>query len=143
MSLSEAARELPLAPEERELQRLRIYLLEWKEHLAAYRPRLGAPGTAGYLVGSDSGVSTASEWLERSDLWAMDVIERGIDDLRKRRDGEALRAALMVRLLNLAIPAAVFRHGRLGGLAPGELDGLADRAEWELVPIVKLLGLPL
>lgn len=143
MLLAERARAIALPVGDRELQRLRAYLLEWKEYLAAYRPRLGAPGTAGYLVGSDSSVSTASEWLERSDRWAMDLIERAIEDLRKRFEGEAMRAALLVRLLDLAIPAKVFRHGRLGGMTALEVDTYADRAELELIRIVKVLGLPL
>jgi hypothetical protein len=143
MSLADQSRFADLPPEHREKLRLREYLLEWKAYLESYRPRLGAPDSANFLVGADRGVSTASEWLERSDRWAMEIIERSIDDLRKRTDGEAMRAALLVRLLNVSIPAKVFRHGRLQKLTPEEVESMADRAEEAMVAIVKLYGLPL
>lgn len=143
MSLAERARGIELSQEQREIQRLREYLLEWKAYLEAYGPRLGAPDSAGFLAGVDRGCRTASEWLGRSDRWAMEVIERSVEDLRKHPDGEAMRAALLVRLLNLSIPATVFRHGRLGKLAPEEVEGLADKAELTLVGIAKVYGLPL
>jgi hypothetical protein len=143
MSLADGRAASDLTPERRELLRLREYLLEWK---ALSRSVPAAPGRAGQRRlhgGVDRGVSTASEWLERSDRWAMEVIERAIEDLRKHADGEAMRAALMVRVLNVSIPAKVFRHGRLQKLTPAEADAMADRAELAMVGIVKVYGLPL
>ena len=141
--MGEQAAAIELSAQERELGRLRCYLLEWRAHYEAYAPRLGAPDTAGFLAGADIGVSTASEWLERSDKWAMQIIDRAVEDLRKREDGHAMRAALMARLMNLSLPARVIRHGRLLGISAAEVDALADRAERALVDIVKLYGLPL
>lgn len=144
MKLAADAGGIVLSPREHELQRLRAYLLEWKAYQEAYRPRQDAPDTASFLVGADCGVSTASEWLERSDEWAMEVIEKAIhEDLLKHPDGEAMRASLLTRLLNVSLPARVFRHGRLLHLPPAEVDAMADRAEATLVSIVKVYGLPL
>jgi hypothetical protein len=143
MALADNAPGVEPSPEQRELGRLREYLLEWKQYLEQYRPRLGAPDSAGFLVGADRGVTTASDWLARSDKWAMEIIERSIDDLRKHPDGEAMRASLLVRVLNVSIPAKVFRHGRLQKLTTDEVDRTADRAELALIRIVKVYGLPL
>lgn len=143
MGMADEARRQQLDPKERELQSLRAYLADWRYWQEGYRPKLGAPSMCSWAGKQTPEVHSATEYLERSDKWAMEVIERSVEDLRKRTDGEALRAALRVRLLNESIPAAVFRHGRLAGIAPAEVEALADRAEWALVKIVKAYGLPL
>jgi hypothetical protein len=143
MDLFDAAMKSPLPDRKRKLQRLRMYLDEWRRHLAAYFPKLAGPGHSSWVGRKSDEIRTASEFLERSDRWAMEIVERAIEDLRKRQDGEAMRAALRVRVLNEAIPAHVFRHGQLQGISRYEVDVLADRAEDALVDIVEAYGLPL
>lgn len=138
--MAEAAREPHDSEAERELVVLRSYLLAWKTHQEAYRPRFGFPSSSTFAHHEGPG-RTASEYLEVSDRWAMDLIEHSMEDLAKKPDGLAMVCALRVRLLNEAVKAKVFRHGRLAELEPGEIDGLADAGERELVVIVKLRGL--
>lgn len=141
--LVEEARRSNPDPHQLEIERLRIYLREWRAYQQAYWPRLGTGSCSPWVSRATEEIHSASDYLERSDGWAMEVIERSVEDLRKKPDGEALRAALLVRLMNLAIPAQVFRHGRLAEISPGEVESLADLAEIELVGIVKAYGLPL
>lgn len=143
MRMADEARAIQLPPAEREVQRLREYLQDWRARLEAYRPKLGAPSQCSWVSKQSPEVHSAAEYLERSDAWAMEVIERSLEDLRKRDDGHAMRAALMTRLMNLALPARVIRHGRLLGISTAEVDALADQAERALVEIVKVYGLPL
>ena len=131
--------------EERELRRLREYLLDWKVWTEKWRPKLGYPRAVPYL---DRMRPVISMDLPRGDkeppnAWAMNIIDASVDDLASRPDGLAMRSALRARLLDEAVGAAVFRSGRLQALPREALDALADRAEDELVVIVKGRGLPL
>lgn len=134
----------------RELERLRVYLLDWAQHQQRQR---GVSGVTGSMLADymKSGNSSATELVEQSDGWAMSIIDASIDDLSTvmKPDGVLARAALRVRYLNegLApggeIKIRVFRSGRLHAFSLLECDALADRAENALIPIVKRKGLPL
>lgn len=126
-----------------ELGQLRRYLAEWVEWQWQWRPALGFPGVCGFARGAKTETSSASEYLERSDKWAMELIDAAIDDLMRRPDGPAMRCALRATLLNEAVGVKVFRHGRLMEMTPEDVELLADRAEREMVLICKAKGLPL
>jgi hypothetical protein len=136
-----------LLPENRELDRLRVYLLEWSQHQYAYstKPRGLNDSLADYVK---SGRRSASEFLD-TDGWAMSIIDTSINDLIALPDGTLMRAALRVRYLNEGIAPTgelrirVFRSGRLQSMSLEEADRLADTAETSLIPIVKRRGLPL
>ena len=138
-----AAAAPPVPAGQGEIQRLKAYLIDWVKWQQEYRPHLGMPGSSSFAPDMTA-AQTATEYAERSDRWAMEVIQQAVEeDLLERLEGSAMRAALRVRLLNEAVGARVFRHGRLAPLYPHEVDALADRAERELVVIVKRRGLPL
>jgi hypothetical protein len=136
-----------IEPQNRELDRLRVYLLEWSQHQYAYstKPKGLNDSLADYVK---SGYTTAVE-LYNNDGWAMAVIDASIDDLTALPDGMTMRAALRVRYLNEGIAPTgelkirVFRSGRLQGISVDEADRLADAAEISLIPIVKRRGLPI
>lgn len=139
--VAKSARRLP--QEEQDVQRVRQYLFEWRAHVESFRMRLGFPSTCSWASKCTEEIRTATEWLERSDKWAMDQVDQAVmEDLLRHEDGEAMRAAILNRLLNHAMPARVLRSGRLIGVAIGEVDALADRAERVLVDILKTRHLP-
>lgn len=134
--------------EELALDRMRVYLRDW-------RARQGDGYTSGgseesFLAEFAKSSREAMELLAESDGWAMAVIDASVDDIAGIEDPEAglMRAALRVRWLNEGlsktgeIKIRVFRSGRLQGLSLEECDRLADRAERELLPIVRRRGLP-
>jgi hypothetical protein len=127
----------------REVERLRVYLYEWVQWQANYQPALGAPRVCAFARGAREDSISATDFLERSDKWAMEVIDTAFDDLTRRLDGMQMRVALRMRLLNESAGAQVFRGRSLKDLTPSEIDDLADRAEREMVLIVKAKGLPL
>lgn len=139
--------------QERQLDRLRTYLLDWSQRQREYGPNLGSAGSClGQYMKSSS--PTASELFQKSDGWAAAVVEAAMDDLLEHENGALMRASLRVRYLNEGISRSaaaadrvfqirVFRHGRLHELSLIECDKLADDAEILLIPIVKRKGLPL
>jgi len=131
----------PLSRADWEIQRLRGYLVDWAEWQANYRLYLGTGKVVGFAAGSTNKIWSASEYLEQSDNRAMADIGAAVEDLSLLPDGTAMRAALRIRLLNEAVGAKVFRHGRLAPLNPSEVYGLADRAEVALIPMLKKKGL--
>lgn len=133
---------------ERELERLKSYLLEWSQRQkGAYSQESQAVSSLSQYIKSAS--PSATELFEASDGWAMTVIDAAIDSLSTLEDGLLMRSALRVRYLNegLApggeIKIQVFRSGRLAEISLLECDELADKAESALVPMVKKRGLPL
>jgi hypothetical protein len=133
---------------DRELERLRAYLLEW----AAGQGKFSAgPGHAKSQLADYARSSRvyASDWLEDSDGWAMAIIDTAVGDLAKKDDGVAMQAALRLRYLQEGITnekglrIRVFRSGRLQNVSMEDADRLADRAENALLPMVKVKGLPL
>lgn len=144
-----ASEGVELSQQQREIERLRAYLLDWSWRQKEYGPRLGIAGSCleEYMK---SASPTAIELFSKSDGWAASVIEASIDDLIGVPQGTLMRAALRVRYLNEGLSREpgemkirVFRAGRLTGLSLEETDALADRAETLLIPIVKRRGLPL
>lgn len=131
--------------EERELRRLKEYLLDWKRWTENWRPKLGMPRAVPYLdrMRPSIALDLPRDEKDRPDPWAMGLIDTSIEDLAALPDGAAMRAALRVRMLNEAVNARVFRHGVLRALTSEAVDELADQAEAALVPIVKAKGLPL
>ena len=147
MELARAAQ--PTAPENRELERLQSYLLEWSQHqLEISAPRKDkSESTLAQYMKSDS--PTISSLFEGSNLWAMEVLDASMDDLLELARGSDMRSALRVKYLNEGIskevgrPVRVFRHGRLQEISLVEIDALADEGEKALIPIVKRRNLPL
>lgn len=139
--LQQMAREAALPADmpaiDRKVARLREYLSEWVAWQGGYMPpHLGMPRGAGW-VSAQSNATTASEYLERADRWAMETLHRAIEEgLAGMVDGVQMRAALRLRWLNETV-AAVFRSNRF------DVDTMADRAERALVEIVERRGLPL
>ena len=134
---------LPQDQGARELARLKDYLDAWVQTQEEYFPWLGMPSSTSFAP-EQTNCRTATEYAERSDRWVMMEIHQAIeDDLPARPEGSAMRLALRVRWLNEAVGARVYRAGRLAHLNSGEVDALADRAERELVVIVKKRGVPL
>ena len=142
--LLELARTPPPSAADNELARLKVYLDEWvKWEEGGDASDLAMPQSASFAPDITS-ATTATEYTERSNRWAMEVIQHAVnEDLLERLEGSAMRQALRVRWLNEKVGAKVFRHGRLEPLLLAEVDDLADRAERELVVIVKKRGLPL
>lgn len=146
--MSLAAQSVEMPQEQREIERLRAYLLDWSWRQKEYGPSLGIAGSCleQYMK---SASPSAMELFAQSDGWAALVVETAMDDLIEESNGVLLRAALRVRYLNEGIAPGegfkirVFRHGRLLGLSLVECDELADRAEKTLIPIVKRKGLPI
>jgi hypothetical protein len=101
------------------------------------------PSMSAYMRGAKAHSATASEYLESSDRWAMEIVDTAIDDLATRPDGVVMRTALRNRLLNETVGARVFRYIRLAEMSTEAIDALADRAEREMVLICKRKGLPL
>ena len=133
----------PATPAEIELARCRDYLDAWSLHQQMYRPRLGAPGSSSFAPDQTS-ASTASEYYERSDAWAMQQVDAAVEeDLPSLPEGRALWLALRMRWLNIRVGPRVFRSNRLTHLDPGEVDELADAAERALIPILKRRKVPL
>lgn len=143
-----AAQTKEVSQEQREIDRLRAYLLDWSWRQKEYGPKLGVAGSCLEQYAKSSSPS-ALELFAKSDGWAASVVEAAIDDLIDEKDGVLMRGALRVRYLNEGLSPGegfkirVFRHGRLLGLSLEECDALADRAELLLVPICKRRGLPL
>ena len=143
-----AAENVPVSEAERELQRLRAYLLEWSHNQSrtAQIGRIVGSPLAEYMK---TATREAVDWLGASDGWAMAIIDSSIDDLVAEPDGMLMRGALRARYLNEGISAVagvrvrVFRSGRLQHMSLIEADALADRAELAMLPTVKRKGLPL
>lgn len=131
-----------------DIERLRMYLVQWADWERGSFEKLGA-GVSDPLAHQPSSANTASDYLERADRWAMGVIEAAIDDLLKNQDGALLRAALRLRYLHEGLeraagqPIRVYRHNRLAGFSLEDIDRMADRAEADLVPLVRKRSLPL
>lgn len=141
MRMAAEAKGSPLSREAWEIQRLRGYLAEWGEFQERYRAYLGSGRVVSFAAGNTNPIWEAMEYLEISQKQAMADIGAAIEDLSILPDGAAMRAALRIRLLNETVGAKVFRSGRLATLNPGEVDGLADRAELALIPMLKKKGL--
>lgn len=133
----------------RELDRLRAYLIEWASRqveITAARKETSESCLTQFMK-SDS--PTITELFSHSDDWAMGVIDAAIADLLKLKDGLEMHASLRVRYLNEGLTkeagmrVRVFRSNRLQHLTLAEADALADRAESALVQSVKQKGLPL
>ena len=143
-----AAESVPPTQEQRELQRLLVYLGDWAASEENVQPKLGTSGSslADYAKSSSP---TMTQLLSSSNAWALGIIDASIADLLGMIDGTKMRAALRVRWLNeglvreAGIQIRVFRSGRLTSMTMEEVDELADRAERALVPICKRKGLPL
>lgn len=133
--------------EERELERLKGYLLEWADHQERQVPKLGYGKSC--LADFSKTSQRASDMLAESNGWAMAVIDACIDDLIELAEGTLMRAALRVRYLNEGLSKEagfkirVFRSGRLESISLEKADALADRAEIALIPNAKRRGLPL
>lgn len=125
---------------ESELARLQEYLRDWAHTHYRWRPESGLPGRVPYLSSMRPGVADSSEMREGPNPWAMGLIEACINDLCKVIP-EAM-TVLLSRYLNREGPA-VYRMGRLSHLDSYAVDVLADKVEFELVPMVKRKGLPL
>jgi hypothetical protein len=134
---------------DRELDRLRAYLLEWAQHqttITAARRERNESCLASFMK-ADS--PTASALLGGSDAWAMQVIDASITDLIELEHGVEMHAALRVRYLNegltkeVGMRVRVFRSNRLQHLSLEEADAFADKAEIALKSIVKKRFLPL
>ena len=132
-----------------EILRLHEYLYEWAHHQADYRLTNGARGESCLAKYMKSSSPTMSELLDKSNGWAMSVVDSSIDDLVELQDGMLMRSALRVRWLNegvsrdAGVRVRAFRSGRMQSMSMMQVDALADRAELALVPIVKRKGLPL
>lgn len=133
--------------DERELQRLRDYLLEWA---SVQKDKDMGLGVSMSRALQSSGSKDATELFAESDGWAMVIVSTAVEDLRSiKPDGFDLYAALRCRYLNeglsreAGMSVRVFRHNRLKALSLIEVDKLADRAELALLPIVKKRHLPL
>lgn len=136
-AMAQAVRGAAVPERERELERLRDYLSEWVSWQGGYMPaHLGGPRGAGW-VSAQSNATSATEYLERADRWAMEVVHHAVEEgLAQHPDGVQMRAALRLRWLNERV-AAVFRSNRF------DVELMADRAERALVELVKRRGLPL
>jgi hypothetical protein len=137
-----------LVPANRELDRLRAYLLEWSQHQRSFgaKPKGANASTLADFV--QSGWRGVEEHLDTNG-WVMEVMDSSIDDLLTLPDGGSMRAALRVRYLNEGISPTgelsirVFRNKRLEGMSMAEADRLADAAELALIPLVKQRGIQL
>ena len=147
LALARDARES--VTENPELERLKVYLLDWAVRqvpLTAARKDFSESCLAQYMK-SDS--PELSELLGASDAWAMEVIDASVSDLLTLPRGVEMHAALRARYLNEGFSKAtgmnirVFRSGRLQYLTALEADVLADAAEIALIPITKKRRLPL
>lgn len=141
LAMAEEASTKPLSRAEWEIQRLRGYLEEWVEFQYSYAVYLGTGRVVAFAQGTTDKIWSASEYLERSQSKAMADVSAAIEDISLLPDGTAMRAALRIRLLNESVGAKVYRHGRLAALRPSEVDGLADRAELALIPMLQKKGL--
>lgn len=136
-TMADAVRQQAPDPAGREIERLKEYLSEWVEWQRGYFPPHLTGGHGAAWVSAQSNATSASEYLERADRWAMETLHGCIEEgLAMYPEGVQLRAALRLRWLNETI-AAVFRSNRF------DLDEMADRAERALVELVKRRGLPL
>lgn len=147
LRLAREARESKV--ENPELERLKVYLLDWamsQRRLDCARVEQNG-STLGQYMKTDS--PTMSELLTGSDAWALGIINSAIDDLLLLPRGSEMRSALFVRYLNEGISrdagfqVRVLRSGRLQNISLIEADALADAAELALIPIVKRHHLPL
>lgn len=135
-----------LSREDRELQRLQEYLLDWSRHQK--HKGLGL-GLARMDVLQSPQSKDAGDLLASSDGWAMSVVDACVDDLCRLPGGMDLRSALRVKYLNEGVSREagrqirVFRSGRLASMSMIEVDELAGKAEKSLIPMVKRKGLPL
>lgn len=141
MTMAAEAAQKPLTREAWELQRLKGYLHEWADFQERYRAYLGTGRVCAFAAGNTNPIWEAMEYLEISQRQAMADVGAAIEDLSVLPDGIAMRAALRIRLLHEAVGAKVYRHGRLTELRPSEVEGLADRAELALIPMLKKKGL--
>lgn len=126
-----------------ELERLKVYLLDWAmSHRAIHGSRVehGSSTLAQYMKSESP---TSSELLGGSNAWALGVISSSVDDLLKLPRGSEMRSALHTRYLNEGISkdagmqVRVLRSGRLQHISMMEADQLADAAEMALIPLVK------
>ena len=137
----------PMA-ERAELARLRDYLRQWAAYERGYAENLGI-GSAEPLARQPTSAGCATDYLERADRWAMQVIEAAMDDLSVLPNGLKMRAALRLRYLceglerAAGVPLRVYRMHRLAGLSIEQVDRLADQAEEAMIPGVRRRGLPL
>jgi hypothetical protein len=146
MSLSSESVEMP--QEQREIERLRAYLLDWSWRQKEYGPSLGIAGSCleQYMKSSSP---TALELFSKSDGWAALVVETAMDDLIEEANGVLMRAALRVRYLNEGIAPGegfkirVFRHGRLLGLSLMECDDARRPCREDVDSNSEKKGLPL
>ena len=147
LSLAAAARQSTV--DNPELERLKVYLLDWAmSHRAIDSGRVerGGSNLAQYMKSESQ---TSSELLGGSNAWALGVITSSVDDLLKLPRGSEMRSALCVRYLNEGISkdagfkVSVLRSGRLQHISLMEADQLADAAELALIPLVKGRNLPL
>jgi hypothetical protein len=142
------ARAVELTPQQREIGRLKEYLLMWAERQDLWGPKLKLKSHTSF-ADQPTNATSASEYYERSDAWARAVIDTSIGDLPELPDGDRMQAALRCRYLNEGLSMAtgfqirVLRMRRLEQLTVKEVDDLADRAELALIPIVKRRELPL
>ena len=113
-----------------------------------YAENLGI-GSAEPLARQPTSAGCATDYLERADRWAMQVIEAAMDDLSVLPNGLKMRAALRLRYLceglerAAGVPLRVYRMHRLAGLSIEQVDRLADQAEEAMIPGVRRRGLPL
>lgn len=150
-----AARGRALTRAEIELERLKLYLIDWAEYEEIYRPALGTGGMVswakGYISeGYEGGYLVDQGAPERKITWACGVIDACAEDIRRMPDdGPALYCALRMRYMNEGVSrragmdVTVIRSGRLSAISFMEASALADRAEQLLIPLVKRKGLPL
>lgn len=137
-----------IEPQDRELDRLRGYLLDWARSQRSYSAQPKGPEGSFLADYVKSGRPSVNESLSITG-WAMQILDASIDDLLALPNGQSMRAALRVRYLNEGIAPTgelrirVFRSGRLQGMSLEEADRLGDCAEIALIPITKRRGLPL
>lgn len=146
--LMELARKAGPTRDNTELERLKIYLLDWalcQRTLDSAREQQDS-ALEKYMK-SDS--PTIADLIGGSDLWAVGIIESAMTDLVAMPRGSEMHSALRVRYLNEGISkqagmaVRVFRHGRLQNVSLMEADRLADEGELALIPLVKKRALPL
>lgn len=129
---------------DRELERLKYhYLPMWAELRRRDSIERGLPSESKLTDYMKPSVREFDQTAgAEPDREACKVIEQSIDELVGAGGFRLARAVLAVRYLN-AKGASVFRSGRTVHLEPQIVEGLCDRAERQLVPIVKRRGLPL
>ena len=138
-----AASPPPATQGQRELERLKHYYLPmWAEQRRRDAIERGLPTEVPfteYMKGSMREFDE-TDWWKKIDGEACALVDQAIDELVGAGGFRLARAVLAVRYLNAA-SAAVYRNGRVQDLEPRMVEDLCDRAERQLVPIVKRRGL--